>query len=86
MRVRLPSGALFKRLTEQKGRHPADEDAVLKTAGVETRFRVRVPGLPLTRIQNHQSKIQNSQSCGPAAKAPVLQTDDRRFESVQDYF
>ena len=29
---------------------------------------------------------KNSQSCGPAATAALLQSDDRWFESTQDYF
>ena len=51
------------------------EEAVLKTAGRKT-----------CGFESHGLRsIKQTQSCGLAAKAPVLQTGDRRFESVQDY-
>ncbi len=59
------------------------EEAVLKTAGRKT-CGFESHGLRYVCEQHPDS--ETAWSCGLAAKAPVLQTGDRRFESVQDYF
>ena len=70
---------LFSRRCESKHREVIriGEDAVLKTAGRKT-CGFESHGLRLRKTNKRQSR-------GPAAKASVLQTDDRRFESVRDY-
>ena len=66
-----------------------------------TRLWVRVPRLPLNEMgywSNGKTLVLHAsirgsipwwstekQSCGLAVKASVLQTDDRRFDSVRDY-
>ena len=48
--------------------------------------RILFPELDWVRLPLSPLNENKSQSCGLAAKAPVLQTGDRRFESVQDYY
>jgi hypothetical protein len=49
-------------------------------------FRKSGAGRKTCGFESHGLRsMKQTQSCGLAAKAPVLQTGDRRFESVQDY-